>query len=72
MHEDLPVTVPPVKADAIAPSALWLFRLTLLQPRLVAGLVSLPVLVGLLPGHVSGCLGLGLVLGVECAADACH
>ena len=64
--------MPRVEADAIVPSCLWLLKLALWQLGLVAGLVSVPIRVGLLLWHASGCPGLGLVLGVECAADACH
>ena len=72
VQEDLPVTMPRVGADATAPSRLWLLRLALWQLGSIAGLVSVPVRVGLLMWHASGCPGSGLVLGVECAADACH
>ena len=72
VQEDLSVIMPRVEADAIAPSRLWLLRLAMWQLGLIAGLVSVPVRVGLLLWHASGCPGLGSVLGVECGADACH
>ena len=72
MHEDLSIAVPRVAAGAIATSGLWLFSLALLQQWLVAELVSVPFRVQFLLGHVSRCLWLGLGLGVDCAADACH
>ena len=63
--------MPHVEVDAMAPLRLWLYRLALWQLGLVAGLVSVPVRVGLLLWNASGRPGLGLGFGVECAADAC-
>ena len=72
MQEDLPISVRRVEAHAVALSGLWLLRLILLHLWLVGTLISAPVRVVLLRGQVCRCLRLGLGLGVECAAYACH
>ena len=73
VEEDLSVPVPRIEADGVPPSGMWLMlRLVLLRPWLDAGLISGPVRALLLRGQVSRCLRLGLGLGAEWAADACH